>query len=638
MCGIVGFQTATGSEFERLRGKLRGMADAMSHRGPDAFGEWNDPVAGVGLAHRRLSILDLSPDGGQPMLSACGRYAVVFNGEIYNHGDLRSILSPHSWRGHSDTEVMVEAFSRWGVENALPRFIGMFALAVWDRTERRLLLARDRFGEKPLYYGRFGGTWLFASELKALRADPAFPVRIDRNAVAAYLRYGCIPAPSSIYEGVYKLPPGTFLEIRPQASAEPRPQPYWACLAAAERARADMFAGSDADAVDMLETVLRDAVARQCIADVPLGAFLSGGVDSSLVVTLMQAQSVRPVQTFTIGFREWGYDEIPHAAAVAKFVGTDHTELYVDAGEARGVIPHLPDCYDEPFADSSQIPTYLVARLARGHVTVALSGDGGDELFGGYNRHVWASRMQAANRMLPFWTRRLAAQLIRGVTPVRWDAMFHGLPAGFPSTPGDKLHKLARALSADSPGDLYSGFVSQWPDPASILLGGREQDPWSLPAGLGGTAEQMQLADTCGYLPDDILVKVDRATMALSLESRAPFLDHRVFEFAWRLPQAMKIRGGTGKWLLRQLLFRYVPRDLIERPKAGFGVPIDSWLRGPLREWAEALLDESRLRQEGFFRPEPIRRVWQEHLSGARNWQHQLWIILMFQAWKERWL
>jgi asparagine synthase (glutamine-hydrolysing) len=614
------------------------MADALAHRGPDAFGEWNDPVAGVGLAHRRLSILDLSPEGGQPMLSACGRYAVVFNGEIYNHDHLRSTLSPHSWRGHSDTEVMLEAFSRWGVENALPHFIGMFALAVWDRTERSLLLARDRFGEKPLYYSRLGGTWVFASELKALRADSRFPAQINRDALAAYLRYGCIPAPSSIYEGVYKLPPGSFLRIRPQSSAEATPQPYWSCLAAAERVRADMFAGSDSAAVDSLETVLRDAVGRQCIADVPLGAFLSGGVDSSLIVALMQTQSARPIRTFTIGFREWGYDEVPHAAAVAKCLGTEHTELYVEAGEARSVIPHLPDCYDEPFADSSQIPTYLVAKLARNHVTVALSGDGGDELFGGYNRHVWASRMQAANRKLPFWARRRAAQLIKGISPARWDAMFRCLPVRLPSTPGDKLHKLARALGADSPGALYDSFVSQWSDPAAILLGGRELAAWALPPGFGGGAEQMQLADTKGYLPDDILVKVDRATMALSLESRAPFLDHSVFEFAWRLPQSLKIRSGSGKWVLRQLLYRYVPRELIERPKAGFGVPIDSWLRGPLREWAEALLDESRLRQEGFFRPEPIRQVWREHLSGTRNWQHQLWIILMFQAWNERWL
>lgn len=638
MCGIVGFQTGIGSDFDRLRGKLQGMADAMFHRGPDALGIWDDSAAGVGLAHRRLSILDLSPDAGQPMLSSCGRYVLVFNGEIYNHDALRRKLSPHPWRGHSDTEVMVEAFRCWGIAGSLASFIGMFALAIWDRKERKLILARDRFGEKPLYYGRHAGIWRFASELKALRADAAFPVRVDRDALAAYLRFGCIPAPMSIYQEVRKLPPGTFLEISPEMDAEPIPRKYWSSGEVARQAKASMFAAGDEEAADMLDGVLRDAVARQCIADVPLGAFLSGGVDSSLVVALMQAQSVQPVQTFTIGFREWGYDEVPHAAAVAKHLGTRHTEFYVDAAEARGVIPQLPDIYDEPFADSSQIPTYLVAKLARSQVTVALSGDGGDELFGGYNRYVWASRMQTASRFLPIALTRYAARSIQGISPARWDAFFRCLPTRHPPAPGDKLHKLARALGAESPGALYRSFVSQWADPASLLLGGREQDLWALPGGAGGTAEQMQLADTGGYLPDDILVKVDRAAMAVSLESRAPFLDHGVFEFAWHLPQSMKIRNGKGKWLLRHLLSRYVPREMIERPKAGFGVPIDSWLRGPLRDWAETLLDESRLRREGYFRPEPIRRVWQEHLSGARNWQHQLWAILMFQAWQERWL
>ena len=535
---------------------------------------------------------------------------------------------------------MLEAFNRWGVEATLGRLVGMFAFALWDRRGRMLYLARDRFGEKPLYYGRVGDVFLFGSELKALRAHPSWRAEVDRDALTAYLRYGCVPAPHTIYRGIRKLPPGSFLAIASDAPDVPAPRRYWFCAEAATVAKGRPFSGSDREAATELETLLLDTIGKQCVADVPLGAFLSGGIDSSLVVALMQAASGRPVRTFTIGFREWGYDEAPRAAAVARHLGTDHTELYVSAAEAQSVIPALPELYDEPFADSSQIPTFLVAQLARQHVTVSLGRRGRRAVrrlqpaFLGYPR-------RKIGHAMPSWLRGTAAGILEGIAPGRWDALFRLLPRStLPSAPGDKLHKLAAALRCDTPQALYLQLVSQWPDPGAIVIGGHE------PAALGSPmssrpgfdiAEQMMLADTAGYLADDILVKVDRATMGVSLESRTPYLDHRIFEFAWRIPLAMKIRGGQGKWLLRQVLYRHVPRELVERPKMGFGVPIDSWLRGPLRAWAEDLLDVTRLKREGWFDPAPVRRAWEEHLSGTRNWQHRLWAILMFQAWQARW-
>lgn len=638
MCGITGLWGKSGAS---TRAAVEAMTATLAHRGPDDTGVWHDETAGLALGHRRLSILDLSPTGHQPMASHCGRYVIVFNGEIYNHTELRRELSPHPWRGHSDTEVMLETFSRLGVEATLARLVGMFAFALWDGRERMLYLARDRFGEKPLYYGRVGGSFLFGSELKALRAHPSWRAEVDRDALAAYLRYGCVPAPHTIYRGIRKLPPGSFLAIAPDAPDVPAPRRYWSCVEAATAAKSRPFPGDDREAAEQLEKLLLDAVGRQCIADVPLGAFLSGGVDSSLVVALMQAASGRPARTFTIGFHEWGYDEAPHAAAVARHLGTDHTELYVSATEAQSVIPALPGLYDEPFADSSQIPTHLVARLARQHVKVSLSGDGGDEMFGGYNRHSWADRAGKIRNVMPPWVRGTAAGILDSVAPGRWDALFRMLPrSAVPSAPGDKLHKLATALRCDTPQALYAQLVSQWPDPDAVVIGGHEPAAPGLPTSSRpgfGVAEQIMLADAAGYLADDILVKVDRATMGVSLESRAPYLDHRVFEFAWRIPPAMKIRDGQGKWLLRQVLYRHVPRDLVERPKMGFGVPIDSWLRGPLRAWAEDLLDAARLKREGWFEPAPVRRAWKEHLSGTRNCQHRLWAILMFQAWHARW-
>lgn len=619
------------------------MCDALRSRGPDDAGTWIDSTVGISLGHRRLSVLDLSPEGHQPMVSANGRYQIVYNGEIYNHHELRDALGTQAWRGHSDTEILLAGIERWGVAATLRRLVGMYAFALWDREERTLTLARDRLGEKPLYYGWFGDTLLFGSELKALRAHPQCHAEVDRNALASYLRYGYVPGPHTIYRNVRKLPPGTLLTLRDNNATTVEPIAYWSALDAALSAHAQPFTGSDEDAANALESLLLDAVSKECIADVPLGAFLSGGIDSSLIVALMQKQARHPVRTFTIGFSEAGYNEAPYAAAVARHLGTEHTELTLSGTEAQAVIPDLAKLYDEPFADSSQIPTHLVCRMARQHVTVSMSGDGGDELFGGYNRHVQAPRLWRAAGRLPAALRGLAASSLTAVSPQHWDAIGRGWSKLSPGGEGaarlgDKLHKLAGALRADTPEALYQHLVSQWQSPASITLQGREPHLRALSVPGLGIAEQMMLADTMQYLPDDILVKVDRAAMGVSLETRAPYLDHRIMEFAWHLPLDMKIRNGQGKWLLRQVLYRHVPKALIERPKMGFGIPIDSWLRGALRDWAEHLLDAKRLQQEGWFDPVPIRQLWEAHLAGRCNAQYPLWTILMFQAWQEEWL
>jgi asparagine synthase (glutamine-hydrolysing) len=616
----------------------------------------------MALAHARLSILDLSSAGHQPMMSACDRYAVVFNGEIYNHLDLRAGLkkavsspdpysasgrSEPSWRGHSDTETLLACFSAWGIEKTLKATVGMFALALWDRQERKLFLARDRLGEKPLYYGYVAGSFAFASELKALKGLPGFSGELDRNALSLLVRHNGIPAPHCIYRGLAKLPPGTWLELTADdigQRAMPVPRPYWSALEAAlSGAQNPLTFESDTHAVTALESELSRAVAGQMLADVPLGAFLSGGVDSSTVVALMQAQSSRPVKSFSIGFREDGYNEAVHAGAVARHLGTEHTELYVSPQDALAVIPKLPAIFDEPFSDSSQIPTYLVAQLARERVTVALSGDGGDELFGGYARYFLAARLWGKIERMPIGIRKAAARTIFALSPQTWDKFYRLVAPFLPKTrrwpaPGDKLHKGAALLDAGHGMGMYRGLVSHW-EPNEVVLGSAEPET-SLsgqPPGLPSLTEQMMLLDAVSYLPDDILVKVDRAAMAVSLETRVPPIDHRIYEFAWRLPLHYKVRGGTGKWLLRQVLYKHVPPELVDRPKMGFGVPIGSWLRGPLREWAEELLGEARLRREGYFNPEPIRRKWREHLSGQRNWQYHLWDVLMFQAWLEHW-
>jgi asparagine synthase (glutamine-hydrolysing) len=618
------------------------MSDAIPHRGPDDDGLWVEPKVGLALGHRRLSIIDLSPEGHQPMTSDGGRYVIAFNGEVYNFRELRKELNGYSWRGHSDTEVMLAAIETWGLEGAVKRFIGMFAFALWDRKERLLHLVRDRLGIKPMYYGWSGEAFLFGSELKALRAHPEFKADIDRDALALLMRHNAIPAPFSIYEGVYKLPPGTILTLSSSTQSHSAPVPYWSAKEVAERGVAAPFAYTDVEAVEQLDTLLREAVRLRMVADVPLGAFLSGGVDSSTVVALMQAQSDRPVKTFSIGVHEDGYNEAEYAKAVARYLETDHTELYVTPEEAMAVIPKLPGLYDEPFADSSQIPTFLVSELARQHVTVSLSGDGGDELFGGYPRYFWAQRIWNYVGRTPLGMRRAAAQTLKAVSPEAWDRSFRAmepvLPGGFkqPNT-GDRIHKLADLLAVDSREATYHRLISHWDDTSSLVLGSSEPSTvltnpsrW---ANLPDFMMQMMYFDLMSYLPDDILTKVDRASMGVSLEARVPLLDHRIVEFAWQVPLSMKIRNGQGKWLLRQVLCKYVPKELIERPKKGFGLPIGDWLRGPLREWGEALLDERRLRSEGFFDPMPIRQKWSEHLSGKRKWQYYLWDVLMFQAW-----
>ncbi len=600
----------------------------------------------------------ISPPKATSRCIGCGRYVIVYNGEIYNHLELKSELrlrvtvritdrAPRArFRGHSDTEVLLAAFSAWGLERTLARINGMFAFALWDKVEQTLTLVRDRLGKKPLYFGRVAGSFVFASELKALRAVPGFANEIDRDALALYLRHNCIPAPHSIYQGIYKLPPGTSLTLTRDlalrancwADITSSIRPYWSARTVFEDGQVRPFTGREGEILDHLDALLRDAVASRMIADVPLGAFLSGGIDSSLVVALMQAQSGQPVRTFTIGFHEAAHNEAEDARQVARHLGTEHHELYLSPQDALDVVPRLPTLYDEPFADSSQIPTFLVSKFAREQVTVALSGDGGDELFGGYNRYLWAPRLWGRMAPWPLPVRRAVAGMLNSVSPDRWGKIAADLNIGH-RTPADKIHKIAACLPAHTPAEVYRKLVSHWEQPESLVPGGRE--PATVLEELDGLiahhgfAPAMMLADLVTYLPDDILVKVDRASMSVSLEARAPLLDYRLAEFAARVPLDLKVRNGQGKYLLRQLLYRYVPRELVERPKMGFEIPIAAWLRGPLREWAEDLLDERRLQHDGFLDPVPIRTRWQQHLKGERNWQFHMWDILMFQAWRE---
>ncbi len=656
MCGLTG----------ALAGRLppgdaiRRMSDSLYHRGPDDGRMWIDEDAGVALAFRRLAILDLSDAGCQPMHSACGRYVLAFNGEIYNHLDLRAMLGSEGaggaagggapWRGHSDTETLLACIGAWGVQVTLGRVVGMFAFALWDRRERRLCLARDRFGEKPLYYGWTRGAFVFGSELSALRQYPGFDNAVDRDVLALYTQNSCVPAPYAIYRHTYKLEPGCVMHVSSEAAANPPSEAlraparvpglcverYWSFIDTARRGLANPLR-DEREAVDRLGAALSEAVRLQSIADVPLGAFLSGGVDSSTIVALMQAQSTRKVKTLTIGFSEEGFNEARHAKAIAHHLGTDHSELYVSVDQAREVIPCLPALYSEPFADSSQIPTYLVSKMARQHVTVALSGDGADELFGGYRRYVWARRIWNTVRWMPPVVRRRLGTVIQH-TPI---SAWHRIAGAVPGLArlGDRAHKfgnhLARANSVD---ELYGSLMTDWPADPVIVPGARRLatsfDAAAI-AQLTDPEHRMMMRDSLTYLPDDILHKVDRAAMGVSLETRVPFLDHRVAELAWRMPLRMKIDAGRGKRVVRELLYRFVPRELVERPKMGFGVPIDSWLRGPLRQWAEQLLDPSRLRHDGFFDPASVRAAWNEHLSGRRNLQDQIWTVLMFQQWHD---
>lgn len=648
MCGIAGLiDFRACHSHDALQEIVTRMVNTLIHRGPDDGGAWVDAAAGVALGHRRLAILDLSEAGRQPMVSPRERYVITYNGELYNFQELRRELDqcgdePVFYRGHSDTEVMLACFDRWGINASLLRMNGMFAFAVWDRKERTLYLCRDRLGEKPLYYRWAGSVLMFASELKALRAHPEFQAEIDRDALAAYMRHNCVPAPFSIYKGVRKLLPGTCLAINGDSGPGIVPVPYWTLKEAAERGTADPFRGSEQEALEQLDELVRDAVKIRMLSDVPLGAFLSGGIDSSLITALMQAQSMRPVKTFTIGFREPNYNEARDAALVARHLGTEHTDLYVTPAEAMAAITSLPSVYDEPFSDSSQIPTLLLARMTRRFVTVGLSGDGGDEVFGGYLRHIWADRVLKMTHWMPQGARRSLATAIQGVSATTWDSWFSILSPILPEAakqrfPGMKLHKLAGLVGSPDPHSGYLGLTSHWTNASSIVIGAKEPEALlhstSTWADLREFTQQIMFLDSITYLPDDILVKVDRASMAASLEMRVPFLDHRLVEFAWSLPVSWKVRAGQGKHLLRQILYRHVPRNLVDRPKSGFTIPLESWLRGPLREWAESLLSEQQLRNDGFLDPRPIRQIWQEHLSGRGTWQYHLWDVLMFQSW-----
>lgn len=640
MCGIVGAFGPPGSPQEWLDA----ACNTLRHRGPDDSGIWCEPSAGVVFGHRRLAILDLSEAGRQPMATECGRYHIVLNGEIYNHLELRSALPHQPWRGHSDTETLLACLLQWGAERTLRATVGMFAFALFDIVERRLILARDRFGEKPLYYGYAGDTFVFASELKPLHVAPGFDATIDRAALARYMHYSYVPAPYSIHASMRKLAAASWIELTPAlvaARSLPEPRPYWSALDVAMAGDRQPLDLDDSEAVIMLEHLLGDAVKGQMMSDVPLGAFLSGGIDSSTVVALMQAQSTRPVQTFSISFQEVEYDESAQARLVARHLRTDHTELKVRAEDALELVPRIPSIYDEPFADSSQLPTFLLAQLARHRVTVALTGDGGDELFGGYNRYFLGSRVWSFLSLVPRELRRGVAYGLRALSPATWDRLAALVRPITPSRyrvrmAGDKIHKVAGVLGCRNGEELYRRLVSQsWLEP--LVLGSGSENlasEWSWPP-MSNLTHQMMLLDVITYLRDDILTKVDRAAMAVSLETRVPMLDHRVFEFAWRMPMRMKVRDGEGKWLLRQLLYRHVPRPLVERSKMGFGVPLDTWLRGRLRDWAEHLLSESRLQSEGYLDAGVVRRRWNEHLTARRNWQSPLWNVLMFEAWLE---
>lgn len=663
MCGIAGVFGET--HRHPIKRVVQEMSNSLIHRGPDDDGVWVDDRGNLALGHRRLSILDLSSEGHQPMMSREERYAIAFNGEIYNHLELRNELEKGSlgdslipWRGHSDTETLLACFSHWGIRKTLERSVGMFAIALWDRKEKLLYLARDRFGEKPLYYGWVNGAFVFGSELKAIRKFPGFSNPVDRNALSLYLRFSYVPSPHSIYQDIYKLEQGCILTIATDSTSQPPSSVLkiptskntisldrWWSLDSTITAATQQLITDETEAIDRLESALVDSIKLQSIADVPLGAFLSGGVDSSCIVALMQAHSAGSVKTFTIGFEEEGFNEAGFAKNVATHLGTQHVELYVSSSDALDMIPNLPQLYDEPFADSSQIPTHLVCRQARSQMKVALTGDAGDELFGGYNRYFWAERIWNKISWLPQPLRSGLASVINSISPASWDFMASPVNACLPAQRrffllGDKIHKLASRLrNVHDLDDLYMSLVSEWRDPASVVIG--SQEPETLLADRsqkqGRTEHQhrMMYWDAMTYLPDDILCKVDRAAMGIGLESRIPFLDHRVAELAWKIPLNMKIRNGQGKWILRQVLYKYIPKELIERTKTGFGVPVGEWLCGPLLEWAESLLDESRLKKEGYFNTTVVRQKWADHKAGTRNWTQSIWTILMFQAWLE---
>ncbi len=651
MCGIAGFIDFTHSfDANNLERIARKMGDAQNMRGPDGSGQWSDPEWGIGIDHRRLAIIDLTAEGVQPMHSSSGRYVTVFNGEIYNYRDLRAELEQTEgfpgWRGHSDTEVMLEAVEQWGFETALPRFSGMFAIAIWDREKRCLYLARDRMGEKPLYYSKQGNHFLFGSELKALMGyKKYFKREIDRDSLAAYLRYNYIPAPRTIFKNTFCLMPGTWTCVKADGEIIQSRQ-YWSLLDCALEAEQKIFTASDNAVIETLEDLLLKVIEREMIADVPLGAFLSGGIDSSLIVALMQQCALAPVKTFTIGFDDEAYNEAEDAKRVAAHIGTEHTELYVSPQDALDLIPRIPHIWDQPFSDASQIPTHLVSGMTREHVTVALSGDGGDELFAGYNRHFKGCSIWNRLKHIPAPIRTLAAKTISRISPESWNKVFKMYEPVLPESmqmrlPGQKLHKLSDVMAAGSAVEYYRNLTSCWLEPHRIIKHAEEHlSPFMFSEKQptqGNLTAWMQFMDAATYLPDDILTKVDRAAMAVSLETRAPFLDHEVVEFSQRLPMHLRVQNGKSKYALRKILYKYVPQELIERPKMGFGIPIDSWLRGPLKEWAEGLLSIKRLERDGFFNEGHIRLAWNEHMTGEKDNQYKIWNILVFQSWCDHW-
>ncbi|MBT4732320.1 asparagine synthase (glutamine-hydrolyzing) [Candidatus Woesearchaeota archaeon] len=658
MCGITGiFGNLRKDEFDS---SIYKMSSELFHRGPDDYGVWIDENNGIAFGHRRLSILDLSFSGHQPMVSPCGRFTIIFNGEIYNHLQLRDRLNGsannYSWIGHSDTETLVYAFSKWGIDKTLKNLVGMFAIAVWDSKSKELFLIRDRFGEKPLYYGWSGKAFIFGSELKSLRSYKYFNSRIDRKALSIYMQHVNVPAPYSIFQNVYKLEPGCILKISKNGTyAPPTSTPfspfdsdgfsikYWYSLSEVAKFNQKNCINDDVEAIELLETALEDSVRSQLISDVPLGAFLSGGIDSSIIVSLMQKLSINPVKTFTIGFEDEAFNEAKHAAKVAKYLGTDHNELYVTADEAYKVIPDLCNLYDEPFADSSQIPTYLVSKMARQNVKVALSGDAGDEFFGGYNRYLWGTRIWNKLKFMPSSLRHVLGSAMQKVPVSTWDHIGTLLPNRYSiNLIGDKAHKLAYRLKyVNSIDDVYRSLVTEGYKKESLVYGGSctletRLNNAGIVSGMSDPEHRMMLWDSLTYLPDDILTKVDRAAMGVSLETRMPFLDHRVVELAWRLPLDMKIRNGQGKWPIRQILYKYVPKDLIERPKAGFAIPVGQWIRGPLRGWTNDLLNEQRIQREGYFNADAVKIILEQHMNGSHDWSHRLWAILMFQSWVEK--
>ena len=649
MCGLTGCWT--NKVDVNLHPSVQAMSQTLIHRGPDAGSVWVDENAGIGLGHRRLKVIDLSENGAQPMHSACNRYVLVFNGEIYNHHRIRTELEngglAPKWRGHSDTEILLAGFVAWGVTATLQRAVGMFSLALWDKKERCLTLGRDRFGEKPLYYGWLkqgnGQTFVFGSELKALRAFPGFDNPINRDSLALYFQFCTVPSPYSIFQDIFKLEPGHVLVLQDEGLRKKsvKIKSYWQLSDAVYKGMSNSI-DNENEAIELLESLLRKSVMQQSVADVPLGAFLSGGIDSSLITALMQDQSNLPVQTFTVGFDETAFDESPYALAVAKHLGTDHHELRVTSSDALNIIPDLPELYDEPFADSSQIPTYFMCQAARQKVTVALSGDAGDELFGGYNRYFWGKRIWNKFAWLPPRSRRLLGRGISWLSVDTWDAINHMLPNRFRiNNLGNKAYKMAYRLEqVENLDDLYRSLVTIWPERKELVKNSNQLptmlDNADIVKNISETEHRMMLLDSLTYLPDDILTKVDRAAMGVSLETRIPFLDHRVAELVWRMPLHMKIRDGKGKWALRQILNKYVPSDLTERPKSGFGVPIGQWLRGPLLDWAENLINEERLQSEGYLNSTLIRETWQQHLSNQYHWPQELWSVLMFQAWLDQ--